>query len=98
VTTGAIPQAPPAAAPSSAPSEQPKFAARPDPAEAANHLPPPPEQAAAPVRAEPKKAKPAPQLRRHRVVRRPDPTQAVPVPATENGANFFTEFGSRMNR
>jgi hypothetical protein len=101
-TTGAITQNPKTQDGTASFAESPeraRFAARSDPAEVTSHVPPA-VPVATPARAEPKKAKHAPQPRRSRIVRRIDSTQGTPAgTATSDGtASFFIDFGSRMNR
>jgi hypothetical protein len=95
-TTGAIGETPSAPAI----SRPPRFAARPEPIEATTHVDT--RHIAAPVtHPKVKTAKPEPRkLRRARVARRPLSQDGSPVASGDSNGNgnFFTEFGSRMNR
>lgn len=99
-TTGAITEPQPA---TTAPqSGKPKFAARPDPAEAVMDADPPAATQPVPEVLTPelpkvKKAKPEPRkIRRARVVRQDQ--QITGTGASEPASNFFTDFGSRQNQ
>jgi hypothetical protein len=94
-TTGAIGEPPAAAPPADAP---PKFAARPEPVDATTEAEP--AKIAAPVTPpKAKAARPDPRkTRRHRVVRQSPPQTSSPAASGDSSGNFFTEFGSRMNR